>query len=57
MQIASWTSPHIDVHVQHTHYQEGTSECGVYTITFATDLYELCYDNNPAAYITRAHIH
>lgn len=55
MQIASMMSTnarassekHIDIQIQHTQFQQGETECGVYAIAFAV---EMCFGNNPASY-------
>ena len=52
MQIANLTLPNekvIDVHIQHTHYQTGMSNCGLYAIAFVTEMCT-CYGNNPSSY-------
>ena len=38
---------YIDVHIENTQYQEGSSDCGLYAIAYAT---EICFGNNPASY-------
>ena len=50
LQIANLTLPSekaINVHIQHTQYQIGKSDCGLYAIAFVT---ELCHGNNPSCY-------
>lgn len=51
MQIAQMTNTlsenHIDIHIQHTLFQQGRMECGLYATAFAV---EMCFGNNPAAY-------
>ena len=37
----------INVHLENTQFQEGSSDCGLYSIAYAT---ELCFGNNPACY-------
>ena len=38
---------HIDVHIENTQYQQGSSDCGLYAIAFIT---EICFGNKPASY-------
>ena len=50
MQIANLMLPSekvVNVHMQHTQYQTGTSDCGLYAIAFLT---EMCHGNNPSSY-------
>ncbi len=49
-QIASLTKvdkKYIDIHLENTQCQKGSSDCGLYAIAFAT---EVCFGNNPASY-------
>lgn len=49
-QIACLTAPdkkYIDIHVENTQCQKGSSDCGLYAVAFAT---EICFGNNPASY-------
>ena len=48
--ISCMTMPdrnYIDVHIQNTQKQSGSSDCGLYAIAFAV---ELCFGNNPASF-------
>ena len=50
MQIASLLcspEPVIELDIKQTQFQEGSSDCGLFSIAFATDL---AYGNNPAVY-------
>ena len=50
LQIANLTlssEKAIIVHIQHTQYQIGTSDCGLYAIVFVT---AMCHGNNPSCY-------
>ena len=41
------SAPTINIIIQKTQFQTGTTDCGVYSIAFATDL---AHGNNPASY-------